>query len=318
MKLNNRICLILHGELGNQMFQMATALSLARRKGFELEAACRNNPYRLQQFRIPSHVQIVEFENSQMISQTKILKFQLYKYIIRGLAVLRRKIEKTTSHDLIGNVYSENIPHYYDISLLDVKAPLTLNGYFQSWKYFREDAEFIKGIYNPEQISNSTLQILEDLPKSFTAIHVRRGNSGASLLNYEFHGLLPADYYLNAIKMLSKLNKLYPIVMFTDNLNECKKLIEEMNHELPLLKIISPEDVVNQVENLWLMTKASSFVGANSSYSWWAAYLNCKEDTEIIFPRPWYKHPGQSVQNLLPPKWCTVGFEDFLSSEGRI
>jgi len=159
--------------------------------------------------------------------------------------------------------------------------------------------------------SEQFLQELKALPSGgFIGVHIRRGGGGPSVLHTEYHGLAPADYYLNALNLLNNLGVNLPIYVFTDNPERAADTIDQFPQKPE--RIIGPKEMDSQAENLVLMSKASAFIGANSSYSWWAAYLGEAKDRKCIFPRPWYKHPGASDQDTLLPTWISVGFKKFI------
>ena len=94
---------------------------------------------------------------------------------------------------------------------------------------------------------------------------------------------------------------------------KAKELIDQLHLGNP--RIIGPEDTHSQCENLVLMANATSFIGANSSYSWWAAYLNRGLQSRPIFPRQWYMNPDLSNTDMLLPDWISVGFNKFLNEK---
>ena len=75
--------------------------------------------------------------------------------------------------------------------------------------------------------------------------------------------------------------------------------------------IISSNDIKDQSETLIAMSRSYSFIGANSSYSWWAAYLNKSDKLKAIFPATWYKEPGFPCQQMLEDKWIALPISDF-------
>ena len=159
---------------------------------------------------------------------------------------------------------------------------------------------------------NNLKHELEEFP--FVAIHIRRGNQQDphSVLSSEIHGLLPPDYYDNAYKLLSKLIHIekYKMIVFTDNKSESEEFVK--NFGFLVDRIIGREDLQSQQETMHLIATSDHVIGANSSFSWWAAYLGDNEKTFTIFPKPWYKKSGETDQEILWPHWLVCGFESYL------
>jgi hypothetical protein len=99
------------------------------------------------------------------------------------------------------------------------------------------------------------------------------------------------------------------VVFFTDNKAEAGVMIKQLGFQDSL--VLGEEDLTSQSETLELMTYASGIIGANSSFSWWAAYLAKNSDSIKIFPRPWCRSIDSFESQLLPPTWLTVGFSKF-------
>lgn len=318
----------IHGELGNQMFQLAAALfigdgrpitglidhnvvnrltffKLPHNIKFESQKLSRGETFLTRVLNARSKVKLIRFPAAVIIRT--IYAFEKFKRLFRnGLPEgIHSSFQKSSNGRFVEKVaFSFQFP-------TDPNSITFMDGYFQSWKYVYPNRGLLRVIFKETlSLSDDTVKVRESLPTKFTAVHVRRGNSGAAVLNSDFHGLLPLDYYNRALSLLRELKSLYPIVVFTDNKPLTSQLFSSEKFQYEILRIISPEDVANQVQNLYLMSESSSFVGANSSYSWWAAELS--EETSIkIFPRPWIKSPGFSEQDLLYPSWITVGFERF-------
>ena len=183
-------------------------------------------------------------------------------------------------------------------------------GYFCSWKNFHFAIDSIRSllVIGSESIE---LQKLKSLLSStpFIAVHIRRGNFGLSKINKDFHGILPVEYYQNAQTLMTNLTGITNFVFFTDNKLEASDLIKNLN--ISTYRIITAEDLSSQQETLELMTYAAGIIAANSSFSWWAAYLAKDSASVKIFPRPFFLKKGMQEGYLLMPNWLSVGFPKF-------
>jgi hypothetical protein len=282
------------GELGNQMFQWATGVAFSKKNKVEVSFKVQSNTVlRIDEFKTA--------DNYLAISSPKANQKEfLIEFFTNKIAEMNSKI------------FSEKYM-MLNYRALDLKNNAAFQGYFQSWRYFDFIKKEILNGFELKEPSSTFHEILESLPKSFTSIHIRRGATGAAILNSNFHGLLDLEYYKNAISLNEKLGGSKNYIFFTDNPKMAAETIKSLN--LLKFKVIGPEDISSQCENLHLMSKSTSFVGANSSYSWWAAYLNSNLLTQPIFPRQWYVDPDLSNNDMLLPDWLTVGFRKFLNED---
>jgi hypothetical protein len=299
------------GELGNQMFSLAAGFALSSYHRVPCDLYFVDIPSRLSSFQLSNSIRQFTGRSSQQENSTTVLnqREETWSFFRR----LRSQEKHSAVYSNQVNEYFEKTIHSFDSSFRSLKPGVTLNGYFQSWKYFDQVELEIKEIFEirPEKLEAFGSIVEEAKEREFTAVHIRRGSSGYSKLNREYHGLLPLDYYWNAIGLLKAVNSLKPIWIFTDNLQLAQPIIAKIHERIE--KIISPNEIPDQAVNLKVMSMAHSIIGANSSYSWWAAYLNRNNNATKIFPRPWYLHAGEPEQELLPPKWLTVSFESFMN-----
>jgi hypothetical protein len=187
----------------------------------------------------------------------------------------------------------------FDPELERINSPTTIQGYFQSYKYFEEftkDKVAIE-LSNP---SNWYLQMQKDLKdKQFTVIHVRRGDYRALKTSY---GLLGLKYYEDAMSFLEKRDNLYKIYVFSDDIQAAQKML---GNSVPLdTRWINPPDESNAVESLFLMSLASSNIIANSTYSWWGAALK-QENNCVVAPKKWFRSM-HDPEGIYPPDWHLI------------
>jgi len=296
------------GELGNQLFQLVAGLVIAKRIESKLELEFSSvSSNRLQPFSFYDPNVITISENGL----NKYLNYVFdYLLIFKYTRVTLLKLKNVT-------IFTEKFSHVYDNRILNLKGKTELNGYFQSFKYVKECESFypVREMLGLKTFSNECKILKHELDEyPFVAIHIRRGNQQDpfSILSSELHGLLPADYYDNAYKLLSKLIQIEKckIIVFTDNKPASEEFVKEF--EFSVDRIIGREDLQSQQETMHLISLSQHIIGANSSFSWWAAYLGDNEKTFTIFPKPWYKKSGETDQEILWPNWFACGFESYL------
>ncbi len=175
-----------------------------------------------------------------------------------------------------------------------------LDGYFQSWRHFHHHKEKILKIFAPsdytENYLNEKYQTLLQNPKT-VGIHVR---TQAKLLHDNgHHPFWGMGYYKEAMDQFPQDTT---FVVISDRINWCKHQFSKLNR-----RVVFVEGNYG-IEDLFLLTKLKGNILSNSSFSWWAAYLNINENPISIFPKYW-KDPKLHIN---PPE------EDFFLSEWKL
>jgi len=189
----------------------------------------------------------------------------------------------------IHNVYTEKsfsfdaIPGY--------SGNVFLKGYFQSEKYF---VEYREEILKALDINRNIKQVREKYKdySDYTSIHVRRGDY---LKLSEFHTNLSMDYYKSAVANFSDKEK---FLIFSDDIEWCKD-------NLNFLDNIEFSPCNKDYEDLILMSTCKNNIMANSSFSWWAAWINNNKEKLVIYPENWFgiKNRYMSTDTLCPLQW---------------
>ena len=212
-----------------------------------------------------------------------------------------------------GNVNSKYFePNFHHTDIPFIEGNVDLNGYFQSEKYFVNHSSLIKhSIFNPSvlysQMVSRKYMELNDSGERTLAIHVRRGDY-LNPKTSEYHGVLDWDYYKRA------MDAIYPfgtdgvkILIFTDEPDWCKENISLQNSVV----VEGNKDIVD----LWLMAKCHDFIIANSSFSWWAGWLNKNTNKIVVSPScKWGNWFGISAGvkidcvDLIPSTWEQIEF----------
>jgi len=192
----------------------------------------------------------------------------------------------------------------YDERITTIAPNMELSGYFQSWRYFDRCASAIRGefarIQNPSSWFTETHQELAELG-NWTAVHVRRGDYlDPGKTNY--HGLADTDYYARSIDLIENQVGDLPLVVFSDEPRIAAEVLQPLGRQL---RIIESPPGSRPAESLLLMTGAAAAVIANSSFSWWGAWL-AKEGNIVVAPRPWFDDSAFIDRDLLPRSWITI------------
>jgi hypothetical protein len=201
---------------------------------------------------------------------------------------------KHTDQLTIENIFSQEGHCYKNIHY---QPNLQIQGYFQSEKYFIENKneiinKLLTGLYSYEK-SKDVFDYVKNFNKPLVSVHIRRGD----YLNFShIHTPCSLEYYENALStMKEKIGDFIPIFISDDKV-WCN---ENFN------SIISPFD--DELMDLTLMTKCDHNIIANSSFSWWGAYLNQNNDKIVIGPKKWFGPGGpQNQEDTIPENWIKI------------
>lgn len=202
------------------------------------------------------------------------------------------------------NIFRERF--WYSSDRIPFRPDLILDGYFQSWKHFHHHRFNLLSSFAP---SDFTFNILKEKYKELinnpktVAIHVR--TAGKYNHDQRFHPFLGIKYYQNAINQFPDDST---FVVFADRINWCKK------HFLSLKKSFVFIEGNDGIEDLFLMSMMRHNIIANSTFSWWGAYLNRHSQQKVIAPEFWGgcpQPPQHPLKELILPEWTILPVPPF-------
>lgn len=188
--------------------------------------------------------------------------------------------------------------HYLDINIPEKYRDKVMNiqGYLQTEKYF-------KGIINVSHYFKPNEVITKYIDNKYgdiflgetCSIHVRR----TDYINLQdHHPLCTVDYYEQAIKLIDKPRLRF--LVFSDDINWCKQIFKGV-------KFIFIEDEKDIVD-LFLMSRCNNHIIANSSFSWWGAWLNDNSMKRVIAPKTWFgkEYAHYNQDDIIPKEWIKI------------
>lgn len=190
-------------------------------------------------------------------------------------------------------VYKEKDFSYNEITF-SLQKNTKFEGYYQSEKYFAEYRDLILDTFRPNiNIKNYILSKYNEKLKSSTSIHIRQGDY--LIIKKCYHNLLETDYYKNALEKITTEN----ILVFSDNIEKVKsnKIFKDNR-----ITFIEGE---TEIIDFYLMSMCQHNIIGNSTFSWWAAWLNENKEKIIYYPEKWFG-PELSYLNtkdLIPEGW---------------
>jgi len=266
---NEKIITYITDGVGNQLFQYAFGYALSKKYG--------------QDFYI----------DNQYFYYNKTRKYELDKFNIK---------ENIVHYKFDGSLpeYYEQSFHY-DKNIDGIKGSCFLRGFWQSEKYFEDVKDDLKKFYTFKSLdfikNPHYLKMIES--SNSVAVHIRTGD----YLIPPFcntHFVCKQDYYINAIDKIKNVVENPVFFVFSDNLNFAKNLLPN-NANL----IIVESD--GWQEDFYFMQKTKHNIISNSTFSWWAAWLNNNPDKIVIAPEKWFTDiTPLNTKDVLPNSWIKV------------
>lgn len=182
-------------------------------------------------------------------------------------------------------------------------------GYWQTEKYFKDlEAELQDELTINKPMSEYSKEILEKIKGSTAvSIHVRRGDyvTGSTVSNVpHIYGTCSMDYYKNAIEYITKRVPAPHFFIFSDDYDWSVENFKSLNY--PTICIHNGSD--KNYEDLILMSNCKHNIIANSSFSWWGAWLNRNKEKIVIAPQKWFNapKPGTNTDDVVPETWIKL------------
>lgn len=285
------------GGLGNQMFQYAVGRTLTLERGVPLRLdICGFANYALHQgFELPSIFNCVPDIATKEDIQ-KILGW-------RSSSIFRKMLVRPRAAMFRGSQFV--VEPYFDYwsEINDVPRDCYLTGYWQSEKYFQAAASVIRNDFSfKSPLVNRNAELAEDIAKgNAVSLHVRRGDYAKNKKTNATHGLCSLDYYRAAIRYVSGRVKSPYFFIFSDDIAWVK---DNLKMDFPC-QFVDHNQGAESYNDMRLMSLCRHHIIANSSFSWWGAWLNPRTDKVVVAPQKWFVN-NNDVKDLFPLNWVPL------------
>lgn len=287
----------LQGGLGNQLFQYAFGKAAARRLNtvFRLEtsfyeqpraASVANREYALPMFQVPNLA-----ANGGELKIVCGVFAPWYVTQNRTATRLRKALSQRVG---LPNYVAEPHFEYADLVLQD---GCFYEGYWQSPRYFATIADDLRAdLQFKTQRSTRAEALLRQIQNgNSVCLHVRRGD----YLQFSNYEILPLTYYKRAIAHLKSQMPDATIFVFSDDIAWC---LQNLNTDISMVFV---ENFVNLRDEFELMCRCNHYIIANSTLSWWAAWLGTCPNKMVVAPKRWFAN-GQHTNDLMPAEWLQM------------
>ncbi len=290
----------LMGGLGNQMFQYAFGKSLALKNQVVLkldvsalddrtisgEYTIRN--YALQNFNITAA--IASQEEARLFNKSKIGKLL---DLLSCFVPFKSK-----------NCYLREPSFSFFENALNAPSNTYIDGYWQSEKYFNSiRKQLMDDLIPSNSLSPQSVFIADKIKNSESvSIHVRRGDYLSIPENNNLYESCSESYYYEAIKVIVSKFPNATFYVFSDEPEWFKRNIK-IDHPVDFVTHNQGE---NSYEDLILMSYCKHNIIANSSFSWWGAWLNENTNKMVVAPKKWFKDKSKNTTDLIPHQWLQL------------
>lgn len=280
-----------NGGLGNQMFQWAFARALELKTGvktgFDMSFFSKkySRPFELDIFGVKADA-VTDFWTKFRLSL--IWKFR----------------KKLNGKSLFGiNFYSE--PHFeYDDKAFKNAPNTYVEGFFQTEKYFTDMEKEIREDFQFKTMPNDENQRLIEKISATNSIslHIRRGDYVQKKRYQNVYATCSLDYYKRGVEKITENFPNPVLFIFSDDIEWVKQ-----NLQLPFECVyVSHNTGKNSYEDMRLMSLCKHNVIANSSFSWWGAWLNNNQEKVVIAPQKWFNDDGIVQADVIPISWLRL------------
>lgn len=278
------------GGTGNQMFQYAIGRRLAIEhntelkldvSGYEHQKGITPRVYGLGVFLVDT-----SFASREEINRLKYLNTLLSWFGVKSEGYINRKLLKT-----------------FDPQILRIGDDHYLEGYWQSENYFKDIRDVLLQEFSlkPEYDHLDPLLLHAMANGESAALHVRRGDYVSHVGTNQYHGTCSPEYYRSAIRYIADKIGNPSFFVFSDDIEWVKKNI---TIDFPVTYVSN--GILKDYEELILMSKCKHNIIANSSFSWWGAWLNQNPNKIVVAPKKWFNDPSAAKNDIVPDSWVMM------------
>jgi len=286
MENTNIVSCFLMGGLGNQLFQIFTTM-----------AYC------------------IRYRRKMVLPYSETLDIGITRPTYWDTLFSRIK-RNTTSSDTVDYInedlfclpqYREPDHHYKEIPLID--QDMLLFGYYQSYKYFEKEKDYVIALLNiHKQQQDIKTKYSEYFDSNYITIsmHFRLGDYKEK---QDYHPIMPYEYYENSmfnILLYRPFTKPYRVLYFCEKEDNdvVNSHIQRLHEKYDAIEFVKVDDTIEDWKQLLLMSCCENNIIANSSFSWWAGYLNDNPGKFVCYPHTWFgPKAGHDVQDMFPCEW---------------
>lgn len=285
------------GGLGNQMFQYAAGRSLS----LELSQQLRLDISGFRDYSLHQGFELERVFNCKVEVATEAETQNILGW--RGVFGIKRILSRPSMAPIRHNGFVVE-PHFqYWAGLTKVPIDSYLVGYWQSEKYFHKHLEAIRSDFIfKTSLTTKNLELSKKMAKvNAVSLHIRRGDYIRNRKTNATHGACDLDYFDAAIGYMSSRVEDPFFFIFSDDIEWARG---NLKLDFPC-HYVDINCGIESYNDMHLMSLCQHNIIANSSFSWWGAWLNFRTDKIVIAPQNWFRN-NIKTQDLIPSNWVKV------------
>ena len=278
------------------MFQYAFGRTLAKRQGVELKLELTDQTLNIHNGFELEKIFNIQVKEASPLDLKIVMGLQRFSIIRKTISMLPlRKLLKASI------IYE---PHFYfSPQMLGLPDNSYVYGYWQSEKYFSEIESEVRSFFSfklPLSRANANLSEVINSTNS-VSLHVRRNDFANNSVINATHGLCSSEYYQTAIQYIAK-RVLHPhFFIFSDDITWVR---DNLKLDFPF-QYVEHNCGTESYNDMRLMSMCRHQIIANSTFSWWGAWLNSNSNGIRIAPKRWFSN-DTSTQDLIPQRWVRL------------
>ncbi len=285
--------------LGNMMFQYALVVAF-RARGvrailFVSEANAHHNGYELEKV-------FPRVKPYKGLSYIEMIYYQFLGKLRKNTFIFKRKFPHRILFLPFERISPKNNFVYYSNVFSKLYKNQYYSGAFQSYRYFENYRQELlyEFAFNESNLSEESKQMISRIKNTTSvSIHVRRGDYLTPLWYKDLGSICNVEYYQRALAEIGKRIKDPCYFVFSDDIDYVHE-----NLNIPNAIYVNFNHSNDSWQDMYLMSLCKHHIIANSSFSWWSAWLNKHEDKIVIAPKKWWA--SQDNDDVVPPSWIRL------------
>lgn len=292
----------LRGGLGNQMFQYAFGryLSLQNNTTLVLDTSFLQSKLPLKKLATQMQYELHIFNIRAEVSANFFASNNIVSYpFAKAEYMLREKINSEKYNFVKETDFS------FHPEFLQAKDNSYLIGNFQSEQYFKQvDQEIRKDFRFKNEMNPENLQWKNKIEQcNAVSLHIRRGDYLSIAKNAQKFAALPLSYYQEAVSLISNQISDAQFFIFSDDIGWVK---ENLKIDARVHFVQNNHTKASAYMDMWLMSLCRHNIIANSTFSWWAGWLNEHPGKIVISPAKWFEDSTINSNDIYPTEWIKL------------
>lgn len=289
--MKDKVVIRFNGGLGNQMFQWAFGRMLEETTNADISF---DMSYFTKRYARPYQLDIFNIKPKFVSDFFTKLKFKM-------IWTFRKNLK---NKKFLGTIFWSENQFNFNPCIDQINCNTYVEGFFQSEKYFKSVEEIIRAeLKFTAPISNESKAVADEISGANSiSLHIRRGDYVQKKRHQDAYATCSLDYYARGVEYIAQKHPEPVLFIFSDDIEWVKQ-----NLKLPYKMVFVTHNTGKaSYEDMWLMSLCSNNIIANSSFSWWGAWLNNNKEKIVIAPEKWFNDDNIIQTDVIPSSWIRL------------